>query len=62
MTNEAADRVMEWDRIWERYIHALQLGDHHLEREARVAMDAFDRKYGTRPIQGLRSVVTGSKL
>jgi hypothetical protein len=62
MRNVAADRVIVWDRIWERYIHALQLQDRDLEREARIAMAAFDRRYGTKPIQGLRSVTTEPKI
>jgi len=62
MNSEAASRVIEWDRIWERYIHALQLGDRDLEREARIAMDDFDRRYGARSIQGLPRVATEPKL
>jgi len=62
MRNVAADRVMEWDRIWERYIHALQLRDRALELEARIAMADFDLRYGTKPIQGLRSVTTESEI
>jgi hypothetical protein len=57
--NAAAERVREWDGIWEAYVHALQLHDPDLLACARRAMADFDRRHGTRPIRGLQALEAG---
>lgn len=49
--SEAERRVRTWDRIWQAYVHGLQLGDAALVADARRAMADFDREPGTKPLR-----------
>lgn len=52
--NEAADRVMRWERCWREWLAARASGDFARIEAARRGVEAFDREHGLRPLRVTR--------
>ncbi len=52
--NDAAERVITWERCWREWLAARASGDFARIEAARQAIDAFDREHGLPPLRATR--------